>query len=59
MLKWMITHVVLFSAAAIFAVLFVSAFDAYYQDLEARRRAKWEGRRARSSHPANSGPRYE
>ncbi len=47
MLKWFITHVVLFSAAAIFAVLFVSAFDAYYQDLEARRRAKWEARRAR------------
>ena len=59
MVKYFIVHVVLFSAAAIFAVLFVSAFDAYYHDLEARRRAKWEARRARSSHPAGSGPRYE
>ena len=59
MLKWFLTHVILFSAAAIFAVVFVSAFDAFYQDLEARRRAKWQGRQSRKSHPSNSGPRYE
>jgi hypothetical protein len=59
MLKWFLTHVILFSAAAIFAVVFVSAFDAFYQDLEARRRAKWQARQSRESHPSNSGPRYE
>ena len=59
MLKWLITHVILFSAAAIFAVLIVSAFDAYYQDLEQRRRAKWERRHSQANHPSSSGPRYE
>jgi hypothetical protein len=59
MLKWFIAHVILFSAAAIIAVVFVSAFDAYYQDLEARRHAKWQARQARQSHPSNSGPRCE
>ena len=59
MLKWMIAHVILFSAAAVLAVVFVSAFDAYYQDLEARRRAKWARRHSRANHPSSSGPRYE
>ena len=59
MLKWLITHVILFSAAAVLAVVFVSAFDAYYQDLEARRRAKWARRHSQANHPSSSGPRYE
>ena len=59
MLRWIITHLVLFSIAAIFAVVFVAAFDQFYRELEERRRAKWAARHARREHPSNSGPRYE
>jgi Tfp pilus assembly protein PilE len=59
MMSSLIKFVLMVSISAVMAVIVVSSFDAYYQDLEARRRAKWEAHRARSSHPANSGPRYE
>ena len=59
MLRWIITHLLLFSIAAIAAVILVAAFDEFYQDLEQRRRAKWAAKHARREHPSNSGPRYE
>ena len=54
-----VTHIILFGISAVAAVILVAYFDDYYQDLEERRRAKWEARRSRRDHPSNSGPRYE
>jgi len=59
MLRSFITHVILFGIAAVAAVILVAYFDDYYQDLETRRRTKWEARNCRRDHPSNSGPRYE
>ena len=59
MLRSFVTHIILFGISAVAAVILVAYFDDYYQDLEERRRAKWEARRCRRDHPSNSGPRYE
>jgi hypothetical protein len=59
MLSSLVKFVLMVGISAVVAVIVVSSFDAYYQDLEQRRRAKWKARQARSEHPSSSGPRYE
>ena len=54
-----IKTVVMVGISAVLAMFLVYAFDDWYQDLERRRRAKWERKYADRDHPANSGPRYE
>jgi len=58
MIESLIKFVITVTICAIVSVIFVSSFDAYYHDLEARRRAKWEARRSREQHPSR-GARYE
>jgi len=59
MMSSLIKFVLMVSISAVVAVIVVSSFDAYYQDLQQRRQAKWKARHARSEHPSSSGPRYE
>lgn len=54
-----IKTVVMVGISAVLAMFLVYAFDDWYQDLERRRRAKWQRKYDRRDHPANSGPRYE
>lgn len=53
-----IKFVVMVGISAFMAMFLVTAFDEFYQDLEERRRAKWERKHSRQEHPS-SGPRYE
>ena len=59
MLGSIIKTVLMVGISAFLAMLLVYAFDDWYQDLERRRRAKWQRKHERRDHPANSGPRYE
>lgn len=55
-MKSLITTLLQFGIAAIVAYFIVRVWDDWSNDLAAERDRK---RRARSSHPAGSGPRYE